>query len=192
MADPVPTEIAAGTSSTATTTASFSAQTAGTLLTLYVASDDYRTTSGTGRPESTGWTLLQGQQGNLGGYVWYKLSTGSETSVQYTIGSASKSVYRVGAATNIDSGSTPFPTQPDNPAPTLTEVPEMQGLIHWTDDETKRLKRGLVDTSAKFFFKWDDNGDATFANAIADKWKAGSSVPVAGYIAVALDKYCNG
>lgn len=102
MADPVSTEIAGGLSSTATTTVSLPAQPAGTLLILSVASDDYRTTSGTGRPESTGWTYLNGQQGNLGFYVWWKLTDGTETSVQYRIGSNAASAHTLIAATSID------------------------------------------------------------------------------------------
>lgn len=102
MADPVVSTLVSGSSSTATTTASFTAQTAGTLLLLQVQSDDYRTTSGAGRPESTGWTLATSGQDFLGHYLWYKIASGSETSVQYTIGSGSASSYQVLAATNID------------------------------------------------------------------------------------------
>lgn len=102
MADPTVTQLAAGTGTTATTTVSFTAQAAGTLLLLGVASDDYRTTSGASRPESTGWTLISDQHTFLGHAVWYKIAAGSETSVQYTIGSASPSAYWCGSATNID------------------------------------------------------------------------------------------
>ena len=102
MADPVVTTLATGSSATATTTVSFTAQAAGTLLELKVGSDDYRTTSGSNRPESTGWALATSGQDFLGAYVWYKLASGSETSVQYTIGSAAASQYELNAMTNID------------------------------------------------------------------------------------------
>lgn len=95
MADPTPTELTGGTSTSATTTPTFAAQAAGVVLVLTVAADDYRTTSGSGRPESTGWTYLAGQEGNLGHYAWYRVSTGAETSVSYTLGGAAKSAYSV-------------------------------------------------------------------------------------------------
>lgn len=103
MADPVASSVTSGTSATATTTVSFSAQTAGTLLHLDFDGDDYITTTGAGRPESSGWTLIQNQNtGFQGQAAWYKVATGSETSVQYTIGSTAKSVYRLTAITNVD------------------------------------------------------------------------------------------
>lgn len=101
MADPTSTVIASGASSTATTTATFSAVSSGTLLTLHVSSDDYRLTTGTNRPESSGWTLLQSGQDFLGAYVWYKSAAGGETSVSYAIGSAVSSAYVVLAHTDI-------------------------------------------------------------------------------------------
>jgi hypothetical protein len=100
-----PTQLATGTSAVATTTCNFgSTPAANTLLFLVVGADDYRTTSGAGRPESTGWILPTGgsQQTNLGFYFWYKLASGSESSVQYTIGSASPSVWAVGAVPGVD------------------------------------------------------------------------------------------
>jgi hypothetical protein len=112
MADPTVTKIAGSTSATALTTVSFSAQPAGTLLTLHVSSDDYRTTTGSGRPESTGWTLLLSDQRNLGCYLWWKITDGSDTSVQYTIGSGVGSAHAVIAATNIDPS--PTDTQAQN------------------------------------------------------------------------------
>lgn len=102
MADPVVTSLASGGSSTAATTVSFTAQPAGTLLLLSVSSDDYRLTTGTNRPENTGWTLVQAGQDFLGAYLWYKITNGSETSVIYGIGSATASSYALAAATNID------------------------------------------------------------------------------------------
>ena len=105
MADPVVTTLATGSSATATTTVSFAAQTAGTLLELKVGSDDYRVTTGSNRPESTGWALATSGQDFLGAYVWYKIASGSETSVQYTIGSAAASQYELITYTNIDTTS---------------------------------------------------------------------------------------
>lgn len=106
MADPTVTLLAsANDQTTATTTVSFTAQAAGTLLVLQYGGDDYRTTSGSGRPESTGWTLFPtggDQRTFLGHAAWYKIATGAETSVQYTIGSASPSCYQLIAADNID------------------------------------------------------------------------------------------
>lgn len=99
MADPVVTEVAGGLSATATTTVMFTAP-AGVLLLLHVVADDYRATAGAGRPESTGWTLAQYNEGNLGHYLWWKLSTG-DTQVQYTINSATRSVHAVTAASNV-------------------------------------------------------------------------------------------
>jgi hypothetical protein len=79
----------------ATVTINHSAASAGDLLLLTVGSDDYRTTVGSGRPESTGYALVTNgaQQTFLGHYLWYKTAAGGETSVQYTIGSASPSAW---------------------------------------------------------------------------------------------------
>lgn len=112
MPDPVSSSLAAGASATATTTVTFTAQPAGTLLVLSVAADDYITTSGANRPESSSWTPVQliGGSGQYhGSYMWMKKSTGSETSVAYTIGSASRSAYVLSAHTNIDQ-TTPLDT----------------------------------------------------------------------------------
>jgi hypothetical protein len=103
MADPVLSTLATGTSAVATTTTTtWTAATAGDLLLLSVSSDDYRTTTGTGRPESTGWALAQSGQDFLGHYLFWKIAAGGETSVQYTIGSAAASSYAVVKATNVD------------------------------------------------------------------------------------------
>lgn len=102
MADPTPTELTGGLGTLATTTVNFTAQAAGVALILTVAADNYRTTSGSGRPESTGWTYLNGQEGNLGHYVWYKISTGSENSVQFTLTGAAKSAYSLAALDEMD------------------------------------------------------------------------------------------
>lgn len=104
MADPVVTTLVQGTSATTTTTVSFTGQAANSVLVLCVSADDYRTTTGTGRPESTGFALVTGgsQQTFLGHYMWWKKTDGSDTSVQYTIGSASRSAHVLIAMTNID------------------------------------------------------------------------------------------
>lgn len=102
MADPSLTHSATGTSAVATTTATFGfTATANRLLVFGVGSDDYKT----GNP--TGYTLSTGcaQEVYLGHYVWWKIASGSETSVQYTIGSASKSAWFVLEFDNIDTSS---------------------------------------------------------------------------------------
>lgn len=98
MADPTATVLATSYQATETTTVNFSAQTAGTLLVLVVGADDYKT----GDP--SGWTLSTGcsQETYLGHYLWWKIASGSETSVAYTIGSASPSVHALLAYTNIE------------------------------------------------------------------------------------------
>ena len=106
MTDPTVSTLTTGSSATATTTVSFSAQTAGKLLLLSVSSDDYKT----GDP--SGWTLAQSGQDFQGHYLWWKLSNGSETSVQYTIGSATASAYAAMVADNIDP--TPFDANSTN------------------------------------------------------------------------------
>lgn len=79
----------------ATVTVPHSAATANNLLLLVVGADDYRTTAGGSRPESSGYTLSTGcgQETFLGHYVWWKVAAGGETSVQYTIGSAATSCW---------------------------------------------------------------------------------------------------
>lgn len=104
MADPSPSTLVTGESTTATTTATFTAQPAGTLLVLCVVADDYKT----GNP--SGWSVAYNSPGSgefHGHYMWYKIATGSETSVAYTIGSASRSIHVVLAVTNI-TGTTPL------------------------------------------------------------------------------------
>jgi hypothetical protein len=104
-----PTQLNTGISATATTTCAFlSTPALNTLLVLIVGADDYRLTTGSGRPESTGWTLVSpggSQQTNLGFYMWWKLADGVENSVQYTIGSASPSTWAIGACTGVDTTS---------------------------------------------------------------------------------------
>lgn len=121
MADPTIIEIAGNNSTAATTTVSFAAQPAGTLLHLSVAADDYRVLSGTNRPEANGWTYLDGREGNLGCYAWWKIATGSETSVPYQIGSATRSSYTLLALSNIDG--TPLGVTAANASSVGTNVP---------------------------------------------------------------------
>lgn len=137
MADPTPVEIAGGISTTAVTTASFTARPAGQVLVLVMAGDAYRTTAGTGRPESTGWTYVDGYEGNLGFYVWYKVSTG-ETSVQYTISPASKSAYSVVALDQMAASPLGVETQShtvvsasntNTPIPTITPAAGDRWLV---------------------------------------------------------------
>lgn len=113
MPDPTVSLLTSGTGSTTTTTPTFAAQTAGTLLFLAVCSDDYRTTSGSNRPESSGWTLMADQHFNAGHATWWKSATGSEVDVSYTIGSSTRSSYAIITASNIDTG-TPFGTSSSN------------------------------------------------------------------------------
>lgn len=102
MADPVSSVVTSGDSTIATTTVNFSAVAAGTVLSFHVASDDYKT----GNP--AGWTVAEEigvTEGSFhGSYFWWKVATGSETSVAYTIGSAVKSSYLLLVHTDIDNG----------------------------------------------------------------------------------------
>lgn len=86
-----------------------SGATAGNLLVLLVASDDYRLTTGSNRPESSGYALVTGgaQQGFLGHYMWTKTAAGGETSVSYTIGSASPSTWMFFEASGLDLATAP-------------------------------------------------------------------------------------
>lgn len=78
-----------GLGTTAITSPAFAgATTAGNLIVLSFASDDYNGTPDAGWTESTGMR----QQTFHGGYVWWRISTG-ETSFQYTIGSAVRSAW---------------------------------------------------------------------------------------------------
>jgi hypothetical protein len=95
---------AEGTSSLATTTASFSgATTSGNLVVLCFAADDYN-----GSPDS-GWTQSSEmeQQTFHGGYLWWRISTG-ETDFDYTIGSASGSSWILQEFSGVDA--TPYDT----------------------------------------------------------------------------------
>jgi hypothetical protein len=109
VADPVVTLLVSGTSTLATVTVSFTAQTTGTLLVLSYTGDNYLATSGSGRPESTGWTKIRENQHNAGHAMWYRISDGTETSVQYTMTGSGASSHLLHGATNID-GTTPLDT----------------------------------------------------------------------------------
>lgn len=93
---------AKGTSALATTTASFaSATTAGNLIVLGFAADDYNGTPGAGWTQSTGME----QQTFHGGYLWWRISTG-ETNFSYTIGSATNSAWVIAEFSGVDA--TPY------------------------------------------------------------------------------------
>lgn len=100
MADPTVSLLASGESATASTVVSFTAVPAGTLLVLAVAADDYKT----GNP--SGWSVLASIEGGSfhGQESWYKIANGSETSVTYVIGSATRSAYVLLSADNVDTG----------------------------------------------------------------------------------------
>lgn len=112
MADPVVTLLTSGTAAATVVSPTFTAPAAGTLMFLAVCADDYRMTTGSNRPESSGWTFMEGQQYNAGHYTWWKLANGSETTVSYALPNPVRSVYAVVAATNIDP--TPFGTSSSN------------------------------------------------------------------------------
>lgn len=89
---------AKGSSALATTTASFaSATTAGNLIVLGFAADDYNGTPGAGWTQSTGME----QQTFHGGYIWWRISTG-ETNFQYVIGSATNSSWVIAEFSGVD------------------------------------------------------------------------------------------
>jgi hypothetical protein len=93
-----------GTSTTATTTASFSvAPTSGNLVVLTLATDDYNGTPDAGWTQSTGME----QQTFHGGYIWWRISNGSN-SLQYTIGSATRSAWTLREFSGVDP--TPYDT----------------------------------------------------------------------------------
>lgn len=107
MPDPVATSLTSGSSSLATTVVNFSAQPAGSLLLLACAADDYKN----GNP--SGWTAGPAITATSfhGLAVWYKVATGSETSVSYVINSASRSAYALISISEIDQ-TTPVDTAP--------------------------------------------------------------------------------
>lgn len=153
MADPVTTVLASGQSLTQNTTVDFTAQTAGTLLELHVASDDYA--SGTPSGWSVGFVVDNGGQ-FFGHYVWWKKSTGSETSVTYGIGSATKSAYQVFAHTNIDGtdqfdvGAGQWASQSNStyttPASPTTSTGRKYAMAHMAYQESSAVLFSGVDT----------------------------------------------
>lgn len=80
------------------------ATTAGNVLVLVVAADDYASTPPADWTESAGCR----QETFLGHYVWWKKATGGETSVNYTIGSASPSLWLTAEIGGLTA--TPFDT----------------------------------------------------------------------------------
>ena len=94
---------AEGVSSTATTNPSFSsAPTSGNLVVLCFAADDYNGTPNSGWTQSTGME----QQTYHGGYVWWRISDGSNPPGGYTIGSASVSAWILTEWSGVDA--TPY------------------------------------------------------------------------------------
>lgn len=80
------------------------AATAGNLLIIAVGADDYAATPPTGFTQSTGCK----QETFLGSYLWWKVAAGGETSVNYTIGSASPSCWITAEISGLTS--TPYDT----------------------------------------------------------------------------------
>lgn len=99
MPDPTLRNNNTGTSSTATTTATFGfTATAGRLLVFMIGSDAYKSSDPTNYILSTNMD----QRTNLGHTIWWKIATGAETNVQYTIGAATSSAWIVLEFDNID------------------------------------------------------------------------------------------
>jgi hypothetical protein len=89
-----------------TQTASLSgAATANNQIVLVVGADDYAASPPSGFTQHTGCA----QQTFLGHYLWRKTATGGETSISYTIGSASPSCWIVMECSGLDSAS-PYDT----------------------------------------------------------------------------------
>ncbi|MGV8846359.1 hypothetical protein, partial [Tessaracoccus sp.] len=96
MADPGLVQSAGGTSTTASTAVTFTAATAGNLLLLATAADDYRT----GTP--SGWTQVMAEVQTYHGLnFWYKIAAGGETSVTYVIGSGTRSAWKFAEFSNV-------------------------------------------------------------------------------------------
>lgn len=90
---------AEGTSTSATTTASFSTTpTNGNVIILAFAADDYNGTPNSGWTQSTGME----QQTYHGGYIWWKVASGGSNSFQYTIGSATNSSWVLLEVSGLD------------------------------------------------------------------------------------------
>jgi hypothetical protein len=101
MPDPTITTLASGTSTTAVTSIPYTAA-AGSLVVLTITGADARVTTGGNRPESSGFTYVNGGVDFTGQYMWFKIATGSETGVNYQIGSANPSAYCLIKADNIE------------------------------------------------------------------------------------------
>jgi hypothetical protein len=90
---------AEGTSTSATTTASFSTTpTNGNVIILAFAADDYNGTPNSGWTQSTGME----QQTYHGGYIWWKVASGGSNSFQYTVGSATNSSWVLLEVSGLD------------------------------------------------------------------------------------------
>jgi hypothetical protein len=90
---------AEGLSSTITTNPSFAvAPTSGNLIVLCFASDDYNGTPNAGWTQSTGME----QQTFHGGYIWWRISNGSNPPGGYTIGSATVSSWVLCEFSGVD------------------------------------------------------------------------------------------
>lgn len=100
MADPTVVQSKTGAVDVGTATVSITfnqTATAGNLLVLVISSNDVTTGTPAGYTLSTGCSLV-GQQGH---YLYWKISNGTESSVSYTIGSASVSVWALLEFNNI-------------------------------------------------------------------------------------------
>lgn len=74
------------------------AMTAGNVGIIIVGADDYAASPPVGWTQSTGCK----QETFLGHYLWWKVATGGETSVNYTIGSASPSCWITAEISGLD------------------------------------------------------------------------------------------
>lgn len=95
-----PSVLASGASTTASTVVSFAAQAAGTQLVLGIIGDDYSSSTPSGFTQL--WSIGTGSGAFHGNTAWRKTAVGSETSVTYTIGSATRSVYVLMALAGVD------------------------------------------------------------------------------------------
>lgn len=99
MADPTVVNSTSGTAAVASPTATFGfTATAGNLLVFAVCADDYDTGVPSGWSQPTGC----GQENYAGVYLWYKIASGSESSLNYGIGSATTSSWCVAEFDSID------------------------------------------------------------------------------------------
>lgn len=168
------TLLASGNSTTATTTINFSSQAADTLLILTMSADDYRTTSGSNRPESSGFALVSPgglQEDFLGHYMWWKRAAGGETSVSYTIGSASPSCYVLSATTGVDWSGTALDISNGNNDRTATDAKTTPTVTTTSGPRIAFASLGASSSAGVFtgYTSWINSfteiGDANTANA---------------------------